>query len=1086
MKNNPTTLRPAIRFLDKGGSALLAAILLFLLPVAGFAQDTASAIRGKIYDSDGNTVSGVTVVIEDARTGVRRDYTSNAAGTFFAANLPVGGPYIVTVSGAESITISSIALGDVYNLRLSMLEVVEEIVTIGTATTMMDVATGPSASFSNFNLETAVAFNRDIKEVYALDPRLNLGVDGSQVYCGGQHPRFNSVTLDGVSQNDRFGLNTNGYSTATGMPFPFAAIEQVSVELAPFDVTYSGFSACNINAVSKSGSNDWEFGIFYEFTSENMIGEDLGRDGRITSLPFDDTKKGFSVGGPILRDRLFFFAAYEESESPRFLAHGYDGSGNGVERPWLSQTDYERIVDIANIVYDYDTGGLPQDGSQTNEKYMLRLDWNITDRHNAAMIYTYFDGPQHRSSDSDPDEFEFANHFYVKGAEDETVTLKLYSQWTDAFSTELYYNNHEMIDSQVTVGPKDFPDMQISINGRDGVVYLGADDSRQANALNWTSDYFKMTGQYLFGDHVITAGYEREKLQVFNQFVQHARGGEYDFFDDSVGNDPACAALSAQGRLDDVLGLGCQPSGIDRFELGRPSRIYYGSGGGTNDPADAAAQFGNTLHSFYIQDEILFDDKDLSVVFGLRYETFESSDRPNFNQTFTDANGGLRNDANIDGLDILLPRLGFTWGARDDVSVRGGVGLYTGGNPNVWLSNAWSNDGLTNVQLQNNYFDSATVLPGFADSLPLVGSGRPGYDIPQELFDEVAATTAANASDSRLVLIDPNYKQPAQWKYALGATWDMPWWEITADLDVLHTEAIDSVLYVDLSQAVVGTTITGQPIYDYVNGEQNYMLTNSSDNGSSTLISAIFRKDFDSGLDVMLGYAFTEAEDVSPMTSFVAGSNFDNLSLLDINNPSAGNSNYVVPHRFTLRVSHGTEFFGDYTTRFTLYGFIQEGRPQSYVMSSGDLEGGGRFGRHLLYVPSGPTDPNVIFDSGFDQDAFFRFIASEGLKTGFQGRNAQHADWSNRFDIAITQEIPIYGDLRGQAFFKVYNVGNMLDPDWGKQTQAQFFSVQVVESSIDPVTGQYIFEDFFDRDINNLLETRSLWQARIGININFN
>ena len=222
------------------------------------------------------------------------------------------------------------------------------------------------------------------------------------------------------------------------------------------------------------------------------------------------------------------------------------------------------------------------------------------------------------------------------------------------------------------------------------------------------------------------------------------------------------------------------------------------------------------------------------------------------------------------------------------------------------------------------------------------------------------------------------------------------------------------------------------------------------------------------------------------MTSSVAGSNFDNLSLLDIDNPRAGNSNYVVPHRFTLRVSHGTEFFGDYTTRFTLYGFIQEGRPQSYVMSSGDLEGGGRFGRHLLYVPSGPTDPNVIFDSGFDQDAFFRFIASEGLKTGFQGRNAQHADWSNRFDIAITQEIPIYGDLRGQAFFKVYNVGNMLDPDWGKQTQAQFFSVQVVESSIDPVTGQYIFEDFFDRDINNLLETRSLWQARIGININFN
>ncbi len=137
-------------------------------------------------------------------------------------------------------------------------------------------------------------------------------------------------------------------------------------------------------------------------------------------------------------------------------------------------------------------------------------------------------------------------------------------------------------------------------------VYLGADDSRQANALNTESDYLKLGGEYLTGDHVLSFGYEREELTIFNQFVQHSRGGEYDYFDDSVGNDPACAALTAQERLDDILALGCELSGIDRFELGRPSRIYYGSGGGTNDANDAAALFSNTLHSFYIQDEIYF------------------------------------------------------------------------------------------------------------------------------------------------------------------------------------------------------------------------------------------------------------------------------------------------------------------------------------------------------------------------------------------------------------------------------------------------------------------------------------------------
>ena len=173
-------------------------------------------------------------------------------------------------------------------------------------------------------------------------------------------------------------------------------------------------------------------------------------------------------------------------------------------------------------------------------------------------------------------------------------------------------------------------------------------------------------------------------------------------------------------------------------------------------------------------------------------------------------------------------------------------------------------------------------------------------------------------------------------------------------------------------------------------------------------------------------------------------------------------------------------------TRFTLYGFWQEGRPQSYVMSSGDLEGGGRFGRHLLYVPTGPTDPNVIFGPDFDINAFSRFVNDEGLRPGFQGRNAQHADWSTRFDIAILQDINIYEDFSGQLFFKVYNVGNMLDNDWGKQNDAQFFSIQVVNSSIDDATGQYVYEDFFERDINDLQETRSLWAVRFGISFNFN
>jgi hypothetical protein len=228
----------------------LAAIL--LLPIMAQAQDTSSAMRGRILDDAGAPVAGAEIIIQDMRTGSQRRLQSNDTGTFLATNLSVGGPYSVTVNNERTVEVPSISLGETYNLTVRLGEEIEEIIAVGQARQAFEVTSGPTATFSEYDLDSAVAFNRDIKDVYAIDPRLNL--DGFQINCAGKHPRFNNITLDGVSHQDRFGLNSNGYSTATGMPFPFDAIQQVSVELAPFDVKYGGFSACNINAVTKSGS----------------------------------------------------------------------------------------------------------------------------------------------------------------------------------------------------------------------------------------------------------------------------------------------------------------------------------------------------------------------------------------------------------------------------------------------------------------------------------------------------------------------------------------------------------------------------------------------------------------------------------------------------------------------------------------------------------------------------------------------------------------------------------------------------------------------------------------------------------------
>jgi hypothetical protein len=709
---------------------------------------------------------------------------------------------------------------------------------------------------------------------------------------------------------------------------------------------------------------------------------------------------------------------------------------------------------------------------------MGRLDWNITDRHTAALIYNKYDGMEDRASDGDQNEFEFANHFYQKGADLETWTLKFKSQWTDAFSTDIFYNTNKMLDSQETVGPRDVGDHQISINGRNNTVYLGADDSRQANALNWESAYYRFLGEYLIGDHIVTFGYERDELDVFNKFVQHSRGGEYDYFDESLGNPAACDALDAQGRLNDPT---CGLSGIDRFLLGRPSRIYYGSGGGTNNPDDAAAQFRNDIDMFYVQDEWYIPNYNLTLVGGLRYERMSMDDSPQFNQAFTNLMG-IRNDANLDGVDLLMPRLGFTWEADYNLTVRGGIGLYSGGNPNVWVTNAWSNDGISNVQLQFRNFDASQSI--FTD-VPLSGQGRPGYDVPQTLVDQVANTTAANAADEGLVIIDPNYEQPSEWKYSLGATYTFDS-GMTVDGDIIYSRQDNPAYYEDLSQDIVGFTAAGTPIFDFVRGEDNFMLTNAETEGEGLALSLVAQMRYDWGLDWNFGYAYTEQTDVSPMTSSVASSNFGNLALTTLLDPQPGASNYVVPHRFTGRISYGRDFIPGHETRFTAFMYRSQGQPQSHVMSSSDLEGDGFFGRHQLYIPT-LNDPNVVIGPQFDVDAWARFVEDQGYTQfagGFVPRNENHADWSTRVDIRIDQELPLFFGTRARAYLKVYNVLNMLNDSWGVQSDAQFFSQQVVEMSLDS-QNRYVFEDFNPRSITDLQENATLYEIRMGLQFEF-
>jgi hypothetical protein len=307
---------------------------------------------------------------------------------------------------------------------------------------------------------------------------------------------------------------------------------------------------------------------------------------------------------------------------------------------------------------------------------------------------------------------------------------------------------------------------------------------------------------------------------------------------------------------------------------------------------------------------------------------------------------------------------------------------------------------------------------------------------------------------------------------------------LSLDADFLYSIAQDSAYYLDVSQEQVGTTTSGQPIYDFAKGQNNFMLTNSDREAKSTSFSLVARHDYDFGLDWMVGYAFTDAEDISPMTSSTAGSNFDNLATSTIVNPRSGISNYNTPHRITARLSYGKEFLNGYESRITAMFYRKQGQGQSHVMGSADQEGNGRFGRHLLYVP-GPNDGNVVVGPNFDVDAFRSFIEREGYGQGFVDRNENNGAWSSRIDLRIDQEIPTFlGASNGRVYLKIYNLMNMLDDSKGIQYDAQFFSQQVVDSNINDA-GQYVFNTFTDRSLTDLLENRSLWEMRLGIQFEF-
>ncbi len=1114
------------------GSVALAALTVNT-PV--IAQQITSTIQGTVYAPDGSVVAGASVTVTDTRTGTNTRVTTNNNGAFNARGLTVGGPYSVRVASGQYqdqlITGISLSLSGGANIDVNLQDAnaeIEEITVTASASIVTNVAIGPSSSFNLTDIESLPSVSRQIRDVIRLDPRVNIarsgGGQGFQANCLGGNSRGNAFTIDGVRSGDAFGLNASGNSARNTFPIPFDSIAAAAVEFSPVDVQYGQFTGCAINVTTKSGSNEFHGSAFFLYTGDGLTGSDI--DDPAVPGPieadFDNYNWGAELGGPIIKDKLFFYGSYEETDTGAIQDEGFgSGFANPIDPDDITLEEANRAAAAIQDIFGRDVGEQVTTLPQTSRRFFGRIDWNVTDGHRLEATYTRL---EELSVFGDAigggrGEFTFSDNFQNVGSNSDAYRVALFSDWTDNFSTEIRASRIDIGDIQnpigggeqqsenpitrVAVGPLSFSNEFFGQNFASGPGIF-----RSANQLDTEVDQIKVAGTYTTGNHSITAGYELDSLEIFNLFVINATGTL--FF-----------------------------NSVDDLEAGNIREIRQ-NGSFTGDINDAAAAFKRDIHSLYIQDEWQVTDK-LQIVAGLRYDFYNSSDEPNLNPVFQDR-FGFANNQGLDGFDVFQPRLGLTWELPDsfgETTLTAGYGRFAGGDPTVFFSNAFQNFGgaigLGDVELGDvagslgsNDVCTETDLANVIQNGQFTG-------LPACLAQEQQLRTAA--FDADVAATDPNFTPPSVDRFNIGLkhyTQDtgidfFDDWDI--QIDAIYSRNRNAVDFIDLSIAQNGTAPDGRPIFanidpllagcnatlsedlrsfnntsaacfDGANVGQNIILTNAVNGGGDALsISAQLGKQFafsDTGtLDVRLGYAFSDAEVGNAGNSSTAGSNFEEVTTSNFNNVPVADSFFNNRHNFVVAATFREEFWEDLSSSLGIFFRVNTGRPLGFVFDN--TTSAAAFGdsddeaRSLLYIPTGPNDPLVTFADGFDVDGFFAFLEENDLDQfagGIAPRGAVTQQTNADIDLRFTQEVPTpFEGHKIELSLNFENFLNFIDSGAGVKrfinTSNTAEGVDVVGATIND-QGQFVFDDFdadaVDVDVDSL---DTLWRIQVGVKYKF-
>jgi len=1012
----------------KQTGTLLALVMLIIPFGAAMAQETASSMNGTIVDSDGSPLENATVTVRHEPTGQVKTITTEAGGRYSFRGLRVGGPYVIEVekdgySTAEEGNIF-IKLGEERSINAVLVEDAIALDTVKAVGVAAQSATfnpdnmGSGSSFSEEQLTNLPTVERDLQSFLRLDSRINILDNARGISVSGVNNRFNNISIDGVGIGDPFGLEAGG-SPGLSQPFSLDTIEQLNVQLSPYNVTLGNFTGANINAVTKSGTNDFtgRVSVFYG-------NEDLQRD----DDPFTNEIYSLSTGGPIIKDKLFFFLAYEKEEYTR-----------SIRDTNVSIAEAQEVAGIASSTWNMTPGVLtaPSDLVTEEESVVLKLDWNINDYHRASFKYQQNEDVLPNYADFGGNNISFSSHWYKNTYENTSYNLNLYSDWTANFSSEIRYSTSEF-DKAPGINAR-LPQVRVKVPS--GYVYLGAEESRHANELNVETENFYAAGNYFKGNHTFTFGVDWREQDIHNIYIRHALGS-YEF--DSI-NDFA--------------------NGIHDF-------YQVNLGVNPNNPFPAADwKWSNT--AFFVQDNWAATDR-LTLQYGLRYDTPDVDQKPRFNQDFFDAYGFANNNVFDEG--VWQPRIGFNYDMSDEryMQLRGGVGIFSGGMPNVWLSNSYTNTGGDTV----NYTSEA------GDGNGVIFTPDPDN---QPTFDGYAR--------QNVDVLDPNFKVPTVLKSNIAIDVELPWYGLIASGELEYTKFQDEIHYEHLNLgAPTGVLPDGRLSYyadPYkLNGRRAnsnrafndiHYLTNSS-GGSSKSATFSLELPQNEHWHAKASYTFTDATAVSNGSSSTAGSNWGYNPTINPNQPLIGASSYEIENAFTAYMNYQNTFFGDTITNIGLVWISQDGENFSYRFAN-DVNGDGRNTNDLAYVPM----PNeYVMTDPADQAAFEAHLAATGLDK-YRGqiapKNGFKAPRINTWDLNVSQELPAWGPVRASLFFNIKNLGNLLNSDWGQIYTGYYQgeAAYALDSIMDD--GTYVIDWSRPYSLSNRPDSQ--WRAQLGFRLDW-